>query len=79
MDVVVAGTKDRQVLAWGPLPSEKEVGIPAVISNIDRAVDQGNRPQVRIVAEFENPKGPDGVGKLMHGGTVNLVIPPAKQ
>jgi WD40 repeat protein len=75
---VVAGTKDRQVLAWGPLPSEKEVGIPAVISNIDRAVDQGNRPQVRIVAEFENPKGPDGVGKLMHGGTVNLVIPPAK-
>jgi hypothetical protein len=37
-------------------------------------VDQGNRPQVRIVAEFDNR-----VGKLMHGGTVNLVIPPAKQ
>lgn len=78
---VVAGTKDRQVLAWGPLPSEKDVAdfrIPAVVSNIDRAVDAGTRPQVRIVAEFENPKGPDGIGKLLHGGTVNLVIPRAK-
>jgi WD40 repeat protein len=78
---VVAGTKDRQVLAWGPLPSEKDVAdfrVPAVISNIDRAVDAGTRPQVRVVAEFENPKGPDGVGKLLHGGTVNLVIPPEK-
>jgi WD40 repeat protein len=78
---VVAGTKDRQVLAWGPLPSEKEVAdfrIPAVISNIDRAVEPGGRPQARIVAEFKNPKGPDGEGLLMHGGIVNLVIPPVK-
>jgi WD40 repeat protein len=78
---VVAGTKDRQVLAWGPLPSEKEVAdfrIPAVISNIDRAVEPGGRPQARIVAEFTNPKGPDNTGLLMHGGIVNLVIPPAR-
>jgi hypothetical protein len=72
---VVAGTKDRQVLAWGPLPSKEEVDdfrIPAVISNIDRAVDPGSRPQARIIAEFANRKG------LLHGGIVNLVIPPAK-
>lgn len=77
---VVAGTKDRQVLAWGPLPSEKEVAdfrIPAVISNIDRALDGGGH-QVRIFAEFINPKGPDGAGILTPGGMVTLVVPPAK-
>jgi len=75
---VVAGTKDRLVLAWGPLPTEKEVAefrIPAVISNIDRALDAGGH-QVRIFAEFTNPKGPDGVGMLMPGSSVTLVVPP---
>jgi len=77
----VAGTKDRQVLAWGPLPSDQEVAdfrIPAVISNIDRALD-ASRPQVRIVAEFVNPKDKDGVGLLMPGGIVNLVVPPRSE
>jgi hypothetical protein len=75
---VVAGTKDRLVLAWGPLPTKEEVvefRIPAVISNIDRALDAGSH-QVRIFAEFANPKGPDGVGLLMPGSTVTLVVPP---
>jgi WD40 repeat protein len=75
---VVAGTKDRMVVAWGPLPTEKDVAefrIPAVISNIDHALDAGSH-QVRIFAEFTNPKGPDGVGILMPGSTVTLVVPP---
>jgi len=75
---VVAGTKDRLVVAWGPLPTEKEVAnfrIPAVISNIDRALESGSH-QVRIFAEFANPKGSDGVGMLMPGSTVTLVVPP---
>jgi WD40 repeat protein len=75
---VVAGTKDRLVLVWRPLPTEKEVAefrIPAMISNIDHALDAGGH-QVRIFAEFDNPKGADGVGILMPGSTVTLVVPP---
>jgi hypothetical protein len=76
---VVAGTKERQVLVWGPLPSEKEVaefGIPGVISNIDKAVDPSGH-KVRIFAEFINPKDPkDGLGQLMPMSKVNMVVPP---
>src|SRR5262249_44999584 len=75
---VAAGNKDRQVHIWGPLPSEKDIAefqIPGVISNIDHALD-ASANQVRIFAEFDNPKNPkDESGLLMPGGTVTLVIP----
>jgi WD40 repeat protein len=78
---VVAGTKDRQVLVW-PLPSPKEVDefqIPGEVSYIERSLD-ASAHQVRIWADFQNPKDPndpDGYGLLMPGDIVNVVVPPA--
>jgi WD40 repeat protein len=77
---VVAGTKDRQVVVWGPLPTDKEIAdfrIPAFIANVGKSMEGGSR-KVHIVAEFYNPKGPDGHGLLMPGGFVTIVVPAEK-
>jgi WD40 repeat protein len=80
---VVAGTKDRQVLVW-PLPSPKEVDefqIPGEVSYIERSLD-ASAHQVRIWADFQNPKDPNNKdssnrdGLLMPGDIVNVVVPP---
>ncbi len=76
---VVTGTKTGQVLAW-PLPSSKEieeVAIPGEVTYIDLSLDTLAH-QVRIWADFENPKDPkkpDGL-LLKPGGIVTVVIPP---
>jgi WD40 repeat protein len=71
----VSGTKDRQVLVWS-LPSREEIDrqITAEVSLVDQAVESGGN-QVRVWAEFDNPKGE---GRLRPGTPVTLVINPTE-
>jgi WD40 repeat protein len=75
---VVVGTRDRQVLVW-PVPSADERGheTTAKLTMVGRVVDT-SAGQVRIEAEFENPRGPDGRYLLSPGMTANMVIYPGK-
>jgi WD40 repeat protein len=79
---VVAGTKTGQVLAW-PLASSKEIeefAIPGEVTYIDLSLDTLAH-QVRIWADFENPKDPKNPDRLLlkPGGIVTVVIPPTNK
>jgi hypothetical protein len=71
----VTGTEDRHVLVWSvPPPEELDRQITAELTLVERAVESGGN-QVRIWAEFDNPRGPT---RLLPGTPVTLVIPPTQ-
>jgi WD40 repeat protein len=75
---IVVGTRDRQVLIWlVPDKAELDRQFAAQLTVVERIIDT-TADQVRVCAEFENPRDADGRHLLLPGGTATMVIYPRK-